>query len=143
MALFIHGLRICEFNLWQIRICRIPWISCIWSKQYISGPVNVSFPGGTSGGEPACNADDIRDTGSTPGSGGSPGGGHGDPLQCSCLEGPMERGAWWATVHGVAKSRSVVQHSAWWDVAFLFVQPHLIPYARTHPLLNGLGAIFL
>ena len=40
-----------------------------------------------------------------PGSGRSPGGGHGKPLQCSCLENPMHRGAWRAAVHGVAKSR--------------------------------------
>ena len=44
------------------------------------------------------------DLGSVPGSGRSPGGGHGNPLQCSCLENPMDRGAWRATVHGVAKS---------------------------------------
>ena len=40
------------------------------------------------------------------GLGRSPGGGHGNPLQYSCLENPMDRGAWWATVHGVAKSQS-------------------------------------
>jgi len=51
------------------------------------------------------NAGDIRDSGSIPESGRSPGGGHGNPLQYSCLENPMERGAWWATVHGVAKSQ--------------------------------------
>ena len=43
---------------------------------------------------------------SIPGSGRSPGGGHSNPLQYSCLENPMDRGAWWATVHGVAKSRT-------------------------------------
>ena len=43
------------------------------------------------------------DTGSFPGSGRSPGGGHGNPLQYSCLENPMDIGAWWATVHGVAQ----------------------------------------
>ena len=48
------------------------------------------------------NAGDIRDAGSIPGSGRSPGGGHGNPLQYSCLENPMNRGAWWATVCGVA-----------------------------------------
>ena len=53
---------------------------------------------------PPANAGDIGDTGSIPGSGRSPGGGHGNPLQCSCLENPMDRGAWWATVHGVTKS---------------------------------------
>jgi len=43
-------------------------------------------------------------TGSVPGLGRSPGGGHGNPLQYSCLENPMDRGAWWATVHMAAKS---------------------------------------
>ena len=52
------------------------------------------------------NAGDIRDVGSTPGMGRSFGGGHGNPLQYSCLENPMDRGAWQATVHGVAKSQT-------------------------------------
>ena len=43
------------------------------------------------------NAGDVRDVGSIPGSGTSPGEGHGNPLQCSCLENPMDRGAWQAT----------------------------------------------
>ena len=55
---------------------------------------------------PPTNARDARDTGSVPGLGRSPGGGHGNPLQCSFLENPMDRGAWWAAVHGVAKSRT-------------------------------------
>ena len=46
------------------------------------------------------------DPGLIPGSGRSPGEGNGNPLQYSCLENPMERGAWWATIHGVAKSRT-------------------------------------
>ena len=50
------------------------------------------------------NAGDVRDTGSIPGLGRSPGGGDGNPLQYSCLENPMDRGAWWATVQRVAKS---------------------------------------
>ena len=50
------------------------------------------------------NAGDIRDTDSIPGLGGSPGGVHGNPLQYSFLENPMDREAWWATAHGVAKS---------------------------------------
>ena len=53
---------------------------------------------------PLANAGDVRDVGSTPGSGRSPGGGHGNPLQYSCLENPMNGGAWWSTVHGAAKS---------------------------------------
>ena len=55
---------------------------------------------------PSANAGDKRDTGSIPGSGGSPGGGHGNPLQYYCLGNPMDRGAWRATVHGVAKSQT-------------------------------------
>ena len=47
------------------------------------------------------NAGDVRDSGLIPGPGRSPGGGHGNLLQYSCLENPMDRGAWWATVHGV------------------------------------------
>ena len=52
------------------------------------------------------NAGNIRDMGSIPGLGRSPGGGHGNPLQYSCLENPVDRGAWQATVHGVAKSQT-------------------------------------
>ena len=50
------------------------------------------------------NAGDSREEGSIPGSGRSPAGGHGNPPQYSCLENPMDRGAWRATVHGVTKS---------------------------------------
>ena len=64
------------------------------------------FPGGASVKNLPANAGDIRDLGSTPGSGRSPGGGRGHPLQYSCLENPMDRGAWQATVHGVAQSRT-------------------------------------
>ena len=46
------------------------------------------------------NSGDIKDKGSIPGSGRSSGGGHGNPLQSSCLQNPMDTGAWWATVHG-------------------------------------------
>ena len=50
------------------------------------------------------SAGDIRDTDSIPGSGRYPGGGNGNPLLYSCPENSMNRGAWWATVHGVAES---------------------------------------
>ena len=53
---------------------------------------------------PPANAGDVRDVGSILRSERSPGGGHGNPLQYSCLENLMDRGAWWATVHGVAES---------------------------------------
>ena len=61
----------------------------------------LDFPGGSDGKEFACNA---GDTGSIPGLGISPGGGHGNPLQCSCMENPMDRGAWQAAVQWVTKS---------------------------------------
>ena len=60
------------------------------------------------------NAGDARDTGSIPELGGSPGGGNGNLLPCPCLENPMDRGAWWATVHWVTKTQtrlSTAQHS--------------------------------
>ena len=59
------------------------------------------FPGGTSGKEPPANNVD-----SIPGSGRPLGRRHGNPLQCSCLKNPTDRGAWWATVHRVAKKRT-------------------------------------
>ena len=58
------------------------------------------------------NAGDIRDVGSIPESGRSPGGGHSNPLQYFCLENPMDRGAWKTTVHGVAKNWTRLSDSA-------------------------------
>ena len=54
---------------------------------------------------PPGNAADVKDLGLIPGSGRCLGGGHGSCVQYSCLENPMDRGAWWATVHRVAKSQ--------------------------------------
>ena len=61
------------------------------------------FPGGSDGKEFSCNVEDL---GSIPGLGRSPGGGNGNLLQYSCLENPMDKGAWWARVPGVAKSQT-------------------------------------
>ena len=66
----------------------------------------MGFPGGSDSKEFAANSGDARDKSSIPGSGRSPGEGNGNPLQYSCLKNPMARGAWWATVHGVAKSQT-------------------------------------
>ena len=63
----------------------------------------MGFPGGSDGKESTYNAGDLR---SIPGSGRSPGEGNGNPLQYSCLKNPTDRGAWWATAHGVAKSQT-------------------------------------
>ena len=64
-------------------------------------PVFLGYPGGSGSKKSACNS---GDPGSIPGWEGSPGGGNGNPLQYSCLENPMDRGAWQTVVHGVAKS---------------------------------------
>ena len=64
------------------------------------GTINI---GGSDSKESACNVGDLR---TIPGSGRSPGGGNGYPLQHSCLENSMDRGAWQATVYGVTKSRT-------------------------------------
>ena len=61
------------------------------------------FPGGSDGKESAYN---VKDSSLIPGTGRSPGKGNGNPLQYSCLENSMDRVAWWATVHGVAKSQA-------------------------------------
>ena len=72
---------------------------CIW----------LAFPGGSMVKNPPASAGDIRDTGSIPGLGRFPGEGNGNPLQYSCLGNPMDRGAWWAVVHGVAKESDLTQ----------------------------------
>ena len=68
---------------------------------YLSMLKPFDFPAGSDGKESACN---VGDLGSIPGLGRSPGEGNGSPLQYSCLVNSMDRGVWWATVHGVRKS---------------------------------------
>ena len=66
----------------------------------------LGLPQGFSGRESSCSAGDAGDLGSIPGLGRSPGRGNSNPLQYSCLENPMDRGAWRATAHGVTKSQT-------------------------------------
>ena len=73
--------------------------------------VSFGFPGGTRGKGPPANAGDSRDIGLIPGLGRSSGVGNGYPLQDSCLENAMDRGGWWATVHGVTKSQTQLSNS--------------------------------
>ena len=84
----------------------------IHKRIYIFFFLKEVFPGGSEVKASACN---MGDPGSIPGSGRSPGEGNGNPLQYSCLENSMDRGAWWATVHGVAKSRTRLS-----DLTFTF-----------------------
>ena len=65
--------------------------------------MSLGFPGGSDSKASACN---VGDPGLIPGLGRSPGEGNGNPLQYPCLENPMDGGAWYATVHGVTKSRT-------------------------------------
>ena len=97
-----------NFSKWRHQFNNL--ISNVWGFQFLHVFVNayyyLGFPGGASGKEPTCHAGDVREVGLILGSGRSPGGGHGIPLQYSCLENPMDRGAWQATVHRVAKSQT-------------------------------------
>ena len=90
------------------------WLSLLWCHfSCLLGPgvhkllfvasVNYGFPGGSDSKASICNAGDM---GSIPGLGKSPGEGNGNPLQHSCLESPVDRRTWWATVHGMAKSQT-------------------------------------
>ena len=87
---------------------------------------SVGFPGGSDGKESTCN---VGNLGLTPVLGRSPGGGNGNPLQYFCLENPTNRGARWATVHRVAKSR--IQLNNWAPTHLFFViSSNLLPSHR-------------
>ena len=70
----------------------------------------MGFPGDSEVKASACN---VGDLGSIPGSGRSPGEGNGNPFRYSCLKNPMDGGAWWAAVHGVAKSQTRLSINLW------------------------------
>ena len=89
--------------------CRKKWLrggKCSVTPVYVKFEMPVSYllPRWLSGKEPACNAGASGAASSIPGSGRSPGEGHDNPLQYSCLENPMDRGAWWGTVLRVLKN---------------------------------------
>ena len=87
------------------------WIACLFvfyslnfeNSLYMLDASHLGFPGGSDGKASVCNAGNM---GSIPGFGRSSGEGNGTPLQYSWLENPMDGGAWWAAVHGVARSRT-------------------------------------
>ena len=92
----------------KIFICILTLLNCLSKRSYfffsppqhMRGSISLySFPGGSDSKGSACKAGDPA---LTPGLGRSPGEGNGYPLQSSCLENPMDRGAWWAAVHGAA-----------------------------------------
>ena len=91
-----HGYMLCCTQVVSVNVVK-------HRQNYKHIMMREGFPCGSAGKESACNAGDL---GLTPGSGRSPGEGKGNPLQYSCLEIFMDRGAWWATVHGVTVSQT-------------------------------------
>ena len=91
------------------------------------------FPGGSDGKESACNAGDF---GSIHGLGRSAGEENGNPLQYSCLENSLDRGAWWATVHGVAKNRTQLSNFHIWKLSV-----HMLLKASLQDFEHNLGSI--
>ena len=113
------------------------YILCIYICMYIYFCI-WGFPGGSDGKEAACKAEDW---GSIPWLGRSPGNGNGNPLQHSCLENSMDRGAWWAAIYGVTKSQ------AWLSDTFTLISisfyTHWKPWfhlatSNSNPTLEGL-----
>ena len=111
----------CFRKQWGIQPAIFYKVACQWASQV---PLSVkNWP---------TNVEDIRDAGSILGSGRSPGGGHGNPLQCSCLENPMDRGAWGLQTLGLHRvkhdwSDLVCMHTAYRRVFFLIFRLFLTP----------------
>ena len=104
--------RVVLYLIWILKIVCVCVCACVCARaRAFSGNLRIIYSQAITRasqvalvgkGLPA-NEEDVRDVGSIPGSGWSPGGGHGNSLQCSCLENPMDRGVWRTTVHWVAK----------------------------------------
>ena len=108
-------------------VCYSPW-GCKESDMIsqLNNNQVTYFSGGTVVKNLPANARDTKDSGSIPGSGRSPREGNGNQLQYSCLENPMDRGAWWATVHGGCKSQTRLKRlssssSHFWHVQFQII----------------------
>ena len=118
-------------------------LQCEWKGAQTFGPLQVGwpgaeapggFPGCSAGEESACSAGDPGDTGLIPRLGISPGGGHGNSLQYSCLENLMDRGSWQATVHGVTESQTLLK---WLSVhayihIYVYLHKHIHTYIYTY-----------
>ena len=94
---------ICVWRKWQPTPVFLPGESDMTEWLHFTSLQCVSFPGGSDGEESACNAGDL---GLIPGLGRSPGERNGYPLQYSCLQSSKDRGAWWTTIPGIAKSQT-------------------------------------
>jgi len=109
------------------------------------------FPGGASGKEPACWCRlDVRDVIFIPELGRSPGGRHGNPLQNSCQQNPMNRGAWRAAVHRVVESQTQLKRfSTWWGrtwqrklEVWVLGKPYKIEFRRSRVILHDFAKAF-
>ena len=108
------------------------WVGKIpWRRDRLPTPVFLGFPGGSGSKESPCDA---RVLDSILGLGRFPGGGHGNPLQYSCLENPVDREAWQATAHGVTKSETRLSRTR--KICFLHMT------LRNHPNILKLFAFF-
>ena len=101
------------FLVWGWCWLKHSWVLVEWNWNKGKHSLSLGFPGGSDSKESACNAGDL---GSLPGCGRSPGEMNGYLFQCSCLENPMDRGAQWATAHGVAKSQTWLTLSLFFSV---------------------------
>ena len=97
-----------------------------------------SFLGGAVVKNPPANTGDARDMGLIPGSGRSPGGGNGNPIQYTCLENPMDRGAWWGAAYGVAKSQTwlstIITHGSRRRMLLNIPKQRILPTANNSPV---------
>ena len=128
-------------------LLRLPWVR---GRQYNIFPRAQTwtpnwgslggFPCSSGGKESACNAGDL---GSIPGSGRSPGGGNGNPLQYSCLENPMDRGTWQTVIHGVTKSWTRLSDYTTTAAAFLLRDARLTPGTKWFRGANRCSVLFV
>ena len=113
----------------KLNLCETFLMRVYWEQQFFPSVPSLLFglPQWLSGKESICKAGDTGDLGYIPGSGRSPGGKHGNSLQYSCLENPMDREAWWAAVHGVTR----VRHN------WVHTHPHTYFLTHTMWLINA------
>ena len=131
MDLWLPGSTVHKIS--QARI--LDWVAISSSR------ISSQLPGGSDG---KVSVYDVRDLGSIPGSGRSTreGEGNGNPLQYYCLENPMDRGAWSATVHGVSKSRTQLSDFTFLSFPFLYFPPGYLPNSGIEPWSLALAGGF-